>query len=243
MVPCSFSLPPAWDQHLDHTCRAIWRRGSWSRTQVFDSGLTGGSLNLLRGNLTGDLRRKDCTTVFMDLPSRHYDNYYFRLQCDNELKFNFQSSVLVTTRGSPAASTHVLPPCLCRGSLPATSSLFSSDSLPRPTITPARLEVEAGSPVRLACSALNSCPALPPAVAWTPAVGDAQESAAGQAVTSVLNFTASHLHNGLTVSCAAVYVRLSGGGDLVYERSLTLHVFCEFSSCVCFVTRLSLISA
>lgn len=118
---------------------------------------------------------------------------------------------------------------LSRNPLPATSCLCSSDSLPRPTITPPRLEVEEGSPVRLECSAVNSCPVLPPAVTWTPVVSGAEETAEAEAVTSVMNFTASHLHDGLTVSCAAVYVRLSGSGDLVYERSLTLRVFCEFT--------------
>lgn len=228
MVPCRFSLPPVWDQHLDDTCRAIWRRGSWSRTQVFDSGLTGASagLNLLQGNLTGDLRQKDCTTVFMNLPSRHYDNYYFRLQCDNDLKFNFQSSVVITTQGFRALLSIAAPLCLC-DPLPTTSCLCCLDSLPRPTITSSRLEVEEGSPVRLECSAVTSCPVLPPAVTWTPAISDAEESKEAEAVNSVMNFTASHLHDGLTVSCVAVYTRLSGGGDLVYERSLVLRVFCE----------------
>lgn len=75
---------------------------------------------------------------------------------------------------------------------------------------------------------------------WTPAIGDTEETADAKAVTSVVNFTASRLHDGLKMTCAALYIRLSVSGDLLYERSVTLRVFCEFLSVVSLFCRVQL---
>ncbi|KAM9309973.1 sialic acid-binding Ig-like lectin 13 [Pholidichthys leucotaenia] len=189
-IPCSFSIPPAFNDNLDQSCRAIWRIGN---TEMFDSGKNS---NRLQGSLTGNLLEKNCTTILNNMPVSH-DSYFFRLQCDNSLKFNFN---------------------------PPTVSINIRDSLPTPTITPSQLEVEEGSPVTLTCSAVAPCPILPPLVTWIPSIGDPEESAEDTKVTSVMNFTASHLHNGQNFSCSALYRREAGNNNLTFQGSLILQV-------------------
>uniref|UniRef100_A0A3B4YGH3 Ig-like domain-containing protein n=1 Tax=Seriola lalandi dorsalis TaxID=1841481 RepID=A0A3B4YGH3_SERLL len=81
---------------------------------------------------------------------------------------------------------------------------------PSPTLTPSTLEETEGTSVRLKCSAPAPCLSQPPTLTWTPGLGDSQETLQEnqdktKVMTSVLTFTASHLHHGKTISCTATY--------------------------------------
>ncbi|XP_061144250.1 B-cell receptor CD22-like [Syngnathus typhle] len=204
-IACRLTLPGRYDLDLDRTCAAIWRRGSRSGRYVFDSSRTreeSASLGYLRGHLTGNLQEKDCSTILEDVTSNHNDYYYFRLECDNRLKFNFAQTVLLEIQ----------------------------DSAPRPTIAPSKGEVKEGTAMALECWAPASCPTLPPSLTWTPqlgAVSQARVEAEGQRparVTAVMNFIATYQHNNLDVTCRAAYRRQPGYTELLTKRRRMLEV-------------------
>lgn len=198
-VPCTFGLDSKFDVDLDDSCKAIWIRGDTRGTVVFDSSLTGVQAS---GNLTGNLQNKECTTIFYNMPLSHSDNYYFRIQCENNLKGTYPTGVRITTQ----------------------------NSLDQPTITPPTLEVEEGALVTLNCTAVAPCPILPPGLTWTPRIGDIEEKQESESMVSVMNFTSSYLHNGQNLSCTALYKPQAGNTDPRFEKFMTLHVLCEYVS-------------
>ncbi len=95
----------------------------------------------------------------------------------------------------------------------------------------------------LKCSAPAPCLSHPPSLTWTPSLADSQETLQEnqdktEVKTSVLTFTASHLHHGKEISCTASYNKQDGSTESSVSTSLTADISCEF---ICPLLKLNLI--
>ncbi|XP_074540098.1 sialic acid-binding Ig-like lectin 5 [Halichoeres trimaculatus] len=199
-IPCSFDVEDEYQSNLDETCRARWFKGTIEEPSVFDSSDAQGST--IKGNLNGDLLSKNCTTTLNETKPEHNDDYFFRVHCDNGLKYTYkQPGVQISVKADPQ----------------------------RPTLTPSKLEVTEGTSVSLTCSAPAPCLSLPPTLTWTPGLGQSQETLRENqdkttVQTSVVNFTASYLHNRQEISCTAVYRKQDGSTESSVSSSLTAEI-------------------
>ncbi|XP_064176112.1 myelin-associated glycoprotein-like [Anguilla rostrata] len=202
LIPCRFDIEPKYDKDLTAEAKGLWRKGDKDGKEVFDSSRTGTAAeqNTIKGELIGQLLKKNCTTILDGFPSSYNDDYFFRLEGSNGVKFTFPNGVKINAQDSP----------------------------PKPKLTSERLEVMEGTSVSLSCSAAAPCPKLPPNLTWTPrlndSVGQLQENVS---VSSVLTFTASHLHHGQNITCRALYTLQHGNIQKMSEANLTLRVLCK----------------
>ncbi|CAI5662118.1 unnamed protein product [Oreochromis niloticus] len=152
--------------------------------------------------MTGDLTKRDCTTTFNNASLLQRSKYYFRLECDIALKYSFTQTGV---------------------------NISSIDDPPSLTLTPSTLEVKEGTSVSLTCSAPAPCWSHPPALTWSPNLGQSRETLQEnqdktKVKTSVISFTASHLHHGNKISCTAAYQKQDGSPNATAETSLTPNI-------------------
>ncbi|KAL7392891.1 hypothetical protein ABVT39_003350 [Epinephelus coioides] len=194
-IPCSFDVENKYKSQLDNTCKALWKKDG---VTVFDSSQPQTTTN--NGQLTGNLTKKDCTTTLNNIQTVDNKKYSFRLECSG-VKFDFSEKISFSVTADP----------------------------PRPTLTPSTLEVKEGTPVSLTCSAPAPCLSHPPNLTWTHGLGGSQETLQEnqnktKAQTSVVSFTASHLHHGKTISCTATYNKQDGSTESAVSTSLTANI-------------------
>lgn len=53
---------------------------------------------MFQGRVVGDVTRKDCTTSFHSFPQNYSDVYFFRLECDEILRFTFREPVNILVK-------------------------------------------------------------------------------------------------------------------------------------------------
>uniref|UniRef100_A0A671Y914 Ig-like domain-containing protein n=1 Tax=Sparus aurata TaxID=8175 RepID=A0A671Y914_SPAAU len=103
-IPCSFDVEDKYKSKVDETCEAVWKYDQW--TVVFNS-----RTPQTTGHLIGNLKNKDCTTTLNNMRPENSKKYFFRIECNNNLKQDFKTTqvdISVTGRFySPSSYTSV----------------------------------------------------------------------------------------------------------------------------------------
>ncbi|XP_073672271.1 sialic acid-binding Ig-like lectin 13 [Paramisgurnus dabryanus] len=190
-INCTFTIENKYDKDLTDSAAGVWYKTDTKDDNniVFRSG----SSNLpFKGNITGKLKDKDCTTIFYDATSNHKGRFFFRIE--DGLKWTYtHKSVFIDVIDSP----------------------------PKPTVQMFKdqMEVEVqeevleGSSMYLRCSAKTLCSSSPPTLTWSSTdrlhLNESSRLQLDQQnqteIISDLNFTATHLQHGVTFICTITY--------------------------------------
>ncbi|XP_060759743.1 myeloid cell surface antigen CD33-like isoform X1 [Neoarius graeffei] len=206
LIPCSFEINEVYDADLQGDPTGIWFKDGidLNNNKVFNSKVTKG--NKIEGKLIGDLRMKNCTTVFYNITQRDSGEYYFRIEASGALKYTFTS---------PSVSLRV-------GDSPINPSitLYKEDQ----GEVEDQNEVVEGTSVSLICSVPAPCPFNLPTFSWNflPEERRQEQNHNTSFSSSQLTFSATHLHHGLNFTCTATY-QLQNNNKSAHS-SLTLHV-------------------
>ncbi|XP_062377901.1 myelin-associated glycoprotein-like [Sardina pilchardus] len=187
LIPCTFDIPDFESQlNKSGSIYAVWIKGGTyfgkGRNPVVFNGTTNTTRLLERIEITGNLRRKNCTTAFYNVNKTHADNYYFRIEMISRKGTFIDRYFRLIVEDTPGS--------------PQVSELS---------------EVSEGTSVTLTCTAAAPCPSQP-IITWSLPTGNIsthiQDEENGiRFLTSVLTFTASRTQNGRNISCTASYLR------------------------------------
>ncbi|KAF3703900.1 Sialoadhesin Sialic acid-binding Ig-like lectin 1 [Channa argus] len=201
MIPCNFR--PKLEQEFSSTRETfgIWIKNNFIFSQYPNNVIlnSSGTVTIYPMKITGNLREKNCTTVFSNLTTTHTDTYYFRIE--NE----------------PFMATASCDPL----------QITVKDSAPSPIIKIPG-DVKEKESVTITCSALTPCPHSPPKLTWTLQQDphtNIEENTDGTFTTKIQEtITLSDRHDGLNISCSATYTVNRGRDVRTAETQETLRV-------------------
>ncbi|XP_017157460.1 sialic acid-binding Ig-like lectin 14 [Poecilia reticulata] len=197
-IPCTYETKHP-DYDSSKTIYAVWMKGGadfWANPSpvIFNSS---GSVNKYSLNITGNLKEKNCTTMFPNLQTSHADKYYFRVENGVYKATACVDPLYITVRDSPWSPSINVP-----------SDLKEHQSV---TVT---------------CSAFTPCPNSPPELTWNlqqDSLRQTEKNTNGTFTTKIQkNITLSDTHDGYNITCSARYPVI--GGNKTAETEVTLSV-------------------
>ncbi|XP_017157262.1 B-cell receptor CD22-like [Poecilia reticulata] len=196
-VPCNFSAKKS--ASFTGKNFGVWiksdSRFKESPTNVIFN--SSGSIKTYPLEITGNLERQNCTTVFQNLARKHSDIYFFRIEHTQFKATASCSGFHLTVKDSPWSPSINVP-----------SDLKEHQSV---TVT---------------CSAFTPCPNSPPELTWNlqqDSLRQTQENTDGTFTTKIQeNITLSDTHDGYNIRCSARYPVI--GGNKTAETEVTLSV-------------------
>ncbi|XP_030004274.1 B-cell receptor CD22-like isoform X2 [Sphaeramia orbicularis] len=194
-IPCSFEIQDEYEQGLDDTCVAMWRKEDHRNPE---SDVTSGFTTTAT---TEDLKNKTCTSTINNIQIADTGTYFFRVQCDNPTIYTYPSGVNISVKGDPPRPT--LSPSELEVEEGASVSLQCSAPAPCPSLPPT----------------VTWTPSLGTS---QETLMDNQDKT--KVIKSVLKFTASHLHHGQRFSCTADYRREDNRVVSSVNQGWTAHV-------------------
>ncbi|RVE58938.1 hypothetical protein OJAV_G00199330 [Oryzias javanicus] len=179
-IPCSYSVPTERGFDATKPIAGLWLNNTNfndKKNVVFNSNQ---AHNIYPINITGDLTKKNCTTLFLNVLQKYTNNYFFRIE---NKKFK---------------ATAVCDPLY----IEVQESAWS------PSIEiPADLKEEES--VTVTCSAYTPCPQFPPELTWNLQTDSQRQTEENSdlSFTSKIQttITLSDAHDGFTINCSVSY--------------------------------------
>nr|XP_055047407.1 Schwann cell myelin protein-like [Misgurnus anguillicaudatus] len=210
-INCRFTIENIYDKYLTDSAGGVWYKDWTESTKnvVFDSSKPNLSF---KGNITGKLKHKDCTTIFYDVTLNHKGRFNFKIEGNYPLKWTYKG-----------IEEYVLIDVI--------------DSPPNPTVQMFKDQMEVKvhevlerSSMCLRCSAKTLCSSSPPTLTWSSTdrlhLNENSRLQLDQQnqteIISDLNFTATHLQHGVTFICTITYQLQQR--NTTAQNFITLHV-------------------
>ncbi|XP_027130050.1 sialic acid-binding Ig-like lectin 12 isoform X2 [Larimichthys crocea] len=201
LIPCTFRAKS--EQEFDNSRETfgVWiksdhRFGINPNNVIFNSRKTD---NIYPMRITGNLREKNCTTLFSNLITSYTDTYYFRVE------------------NWPFRATAICDPL----------QITVQDSPPSPRIEISG-DLKEKESVSITCSAFTPCPHSPPKLTWNlqqDSHNKIQENTDGTFTTKIQKtITLSDQHDGYNITCSVTYPVNEGKHVKTAEQRKTLSV-------------------